>query len=312
MHQQHQLCVQRLPFVKEHCDNLNVQHAAFFSSKVWPTHVKVITVAFLNQPGTNFPRTTARETTQKAAKDGLKIDPLYATVDAILDIRKAVQTIIETRIAPLIGVRLAFLPEDRKHTAMVRIAFNPFKGSWSYVGTDAKSVSPNEPTLNFAWFDVATVLHEFCHALGMVHEHQNVRNGIVWDDERVYEWAEDTHGWTRDRTYRNIIRKYQKSQINASEFDSKSIMLYYFPRSLTLNTDDPECRQNFRLSRGDVDFITQIYPGGLITPDSFFADSYGEEFHRQSLAYRHKTPSCFLCPTSSSSKRVSNSTPTAF
>jgi len=62
-----------------------------------------------------------------------------------------------------------------------RIAFRGGDGSWSAVGTDAKQRPATDPTMNFGWFDDSTdgaeiqrtTLHEFGHALGMIHEHQS-------------------------------------------------------------------------------------------------------------------------------------------
>lgn len=66
--------------------------------------------------------------------------------------------------------------------AEIRISFMKGKGSWSRVGTDALNVTDqNEPTMNFGWFDATTspiefsrtVIHEFGHCLGCIHEHQS-------------------------------------------------------------------------------------------------------------------------------------------
>ena len=50
---------------------------------------------------------------------------------------------------------------------------------WSKVGTDANSVPPNQPTMNFTFgenypldFQRYLVIHEFGHVLGLQHEHQ--------------------------------------------------------------------------------------------------------------------------------------------
>ncbi|MGH2413121.1 MAG: M12 family metallopeptidase, partial [Microcystaceae cyanobacterium] len=56
--------------------------------------------------------------------------------------------------------------------AEIRIAFAD-DGAWSYIGTDAKSIHVSQPTMNFGWLDEAVVLHEFGHAIGLAHEHQN-------------------------------------------------------------------------------------------------------------------------------------------
>ena len=65
----------------------------------------------------------------------------------------------------------------------VRVAFEA-KGFWSYIGSDARNVSQDKPTINLQGlgekFDVRArraVLHEFGHVLGVLHEEQNPQAG---------------------------------------------------------------------------------------------------------------------------------------
>jgi len=70
--------------------------------------------------------------------------------------------------------------------ADIQIAFQPGAGSWSTVGTDANTVNPGEATMNLGWLDKNTpdkeysrvVKHEFGHAIGLIHEHENPADGI--------------------------------------------------------------------------------------------------------------------------------------
>jgi hypothetical protein len=62
----------------------------------------------------------------------------------------------------------------------IRISFK-YEGSWSVIGTTAKNIPKNQPTMNFGWLTAGVsedearrvILHEFGHALGLIHEHQN-------------------------------------------------------------------------------------------------------------------------------------------
>ena len=67
--------------------------------------------------------------------------------------------------------------------AEIRISFKADPGSWSAVGRDALNTQyfpKHQPTMNFGWLDDNTddteysrvVRHEFGHALGCIHEHQ--------------------------------------------------------------------------------------------------------------------------------------------
>ena len=60
------------------------------------------------------------------------------------------------------------------------------QGSWSYLGTDATRVPKESFTMNLGFVDRSTVLHEFGHSLGLIHEHQSpFPGGFEWDRENV-------------------------------------------------------------------------------------------------------------------------------
>src|SRR5262245_51028582 len=62
--------------------------------------------------------------------------------------------------------------------ADIRIAFDPDDGAWSYIGTDCRAIPLDQPTMNLGFLDGGTAAHEFGHALGLAHEHQNPEGGI--------------------------------------------------------------------------------------------------------------------------------------
>lgn len=149
----------------------------------------------------------------------------------------------------------------------IRISFKADPGSWSYIGTDNLGIPKNEPTMNFGWLDDNTddkeynrvVVHEFGHALGCIHEHQNPRGGIKWNEAKVYQYfAGPPNYWSKQDTYSNVIEKYSINQLNASTFDKKSIMLYSFPGELIVG--GKPTLMNYTLSTRDRSFIKKMYP----------------------------------------------------
>ena len=150
--------------------------------------------------------------------------------------------------------------------AEIRISFKD-RGSWSYVGTDCLGVPKNQATMNFGWLKRDTsdeeysrvVTHEFGHALGCIHEHQNPATDIPWDKPKVYAYyAGPPNNWTKQQTDVNLFWKYGAEQTQFSEFDPNSIMLYPIPNEFTIG--DFEVGWNTGLSETDKSFIGSVYP----------------------------------------------------
>ncbi len=106
------------------------------------------------------------------------------------------------------------------------------------------------------------------------HEHQNPRGKpIQWNDQVVYKWAAETQGWDKETTKHNILEHYDITQINGSNFDPLSIMLYFFPPELTMNGQGT--KQNLRLSGEDVLWINKNYSTGAPqTAEQFYQKIY--------------------------------------
>ncbi len=159
------------------------------------------------------------------------------------------------------NIRFAFGDDPN---AQIRISFQR-EGSWSYLGTVALQIPKADPTMNFGWLtpDSAdteysrVVLHEFGHALGAFHEHQNPDVEIPWDREAVYaHYAR--HGWSRLQVDRNLLEAYSPAGVRNSRFDAQSIMLYAVDNALTIG--DWEVGWNAELSAMDKEFIATQYP----------------------------------------------------
>ena len=153
--------------------------------------------------------------------------------------------------------------------AEIRISFSG-RGSSSAVGTDALDEThfPKfKPTMNFGWLKSATadeeyervVLHEFGHALGLIHEHQNPDGKLEWKKDEVYSvYSGPPNYWSKEKIDRNILTRYSPAGVDQTHYDPDSIMLYMFPGFLFVSGEGT--KKNFKLSQMDKDFIAQQYP----------------------------------------------------
>jgi hypothetical protein len=151
--------------------------------------------------------------------------------------------------------------------AELRIGFRDVGYSWSTVGTDSLTRARTQPSMNYGWLKPTTpegeyrrvVLHEFGHALGMIHEHQNpaAQGQIPWDKPKVYAYYAK-QGWSTQDVDENIFQVYAADATNFTAFDPTSIMEYPVPDELT--TGSYAIGWNTELSENDKEFMRRQYP----------------------------------------------------
>jgi len=149
----------------------------------------------------------------------------------------------------------------------IRVSFVQNGSSWSVIGKQALRMGSNEATMNFGWLNDRTpeyefrrtILHEFGHALGLLHEHQNPSGGIPWDEAAVYSHYWTSQGWNQQTTYTNVIQKASRNATQFSNYDPRSIM--HYPVSASLTNGQYQVGINQDLSTTDKAYIRQVYPG---------------------------------------------------
>lgn len=145
--------------------------------------------------------------------------------------------------------------------AEIRITFDTNDGAWSTIGTDSRQVPNNQASMNLGFLDGGTAGHEFGHAIGLAHEHSSPTGGIAWNEPVVLAaLAGPPNYWDEETARHNVFYKYSFAQINGTEFDPDSIMLYAFPAEWTKN--GVATHANDILSALDRQFIAgaKMYP----------------------------------------------------
>lgn len=159
----------------------------------------------------------------------------------------------------------------------IKIDFINFNGWWSAYGIISRQ---RDPSMNLQFFGVdtpvfangqpvpeaemrRTILHEFGHALGMMHEHQSPAAGcdqeIDW--QAAYAMGKGM-GWDREQVHAQMRAFTEIAEFNMTQVDRKSIMHYSLPPNLFRAGAGSKCwvPENNDLSEQDRRFIAAIYP----------------------------------------------------
>ncbi len=157
-----------------------------------------------------------------------------------------------------------FVPAESAEDAMIRVMPSSNQSA-SMIGKQALSAPNGSPTMwlfereTYSVRDKAVVLHEFGHALGFVHEHQNPKNQIPWDIEGTYAYfSKPPNNWGRSSVDRNFLTKSEFYPCSR-EFDPESIMMFSIAAEMT--TDGTAYGASaLALSESDKVCASEMYP----------------------------------------------------
>jgi hypothetical protein len=206
---------------------------------------------------------------QQAVERGLTWDPGQTIRIAFLSGDPIVQKHIKAsavKWTSIINLKFQFV--DDPSTAAVRIGIDLNGKSESQIGKVALQIDSSKETMHFGWLTAASsqadydsvVLHEFGHALGMLHEHQIPSSTIVWNTAFVYEYCKTKWGWSQADVDHNIFEKYTPEMAIFTRMDPNSIMMYSFPTEWSANTPPISTPWNYQLSPADKEFMAIRYP----------------------------------------------------
>ncbi len=159
----------------------------------------------------------------------------------------------------------------------IKVDFIDNKGWWSAYGTTSRQ---RDPSMNLQFFGTDTprytngqpapelelrriILHEFGHALGMMHEHQSPNaecdSEINWD--AAYQMGVKM-GWDKEMVHAQMRQLTNLEEFNMTTVDRKSIMHYSLAPELFKLGRNSRCwvPDNNDLSEQDRKFMASVYP----------------------------------------------------
>ncbi|MFC5067563.1 M12 family metallopeptidase [Flaviflagellibacter deserti] len=208
------------------------------------------------------PRGTANFQKRWRRNDGMtpggrKITLSVHFINGDASLHRNVQRYSNNWLSGALGTKLQFKFGVRQSQSQIAIHFGP-GGNKSLVGRESANVAPHSATMNLESQDERAVTHEFGHALGLSHEHQNPSVPIVWNKPAVIrDMARE--GWSRRDCEENIFNKFGRDYecVRSGAFDVRSVMLYPIPSHWTLNGFSSTL--NSRISPNDRDCVVGLY-----------------------------------------------------
>jgi len=185
-------------------------------------------------------------------------------MDGDASVQQRVADVAGRWVAPgMANLQLVF---QESNDSLIRISFKE-RGSWSVLGTGCENVTDlSKPTMNYGWLTPEStdedlqrvVLHEFGHALGLIHEHQNPAGGIQWNrDAVIRDLSGPPNAGDLEKIEHNMFKPVAAGEANSTTVDPDSIMMYPLPAKWTL--DGFSAGLNSDLSERDKDFIRAQY-----------------------------------------------------
>lgn len=153
---------------------------------------------------------------------------------------------------------------------LIRVAFDPRDGHYSYLGVDAKLIRPGAKTMNLAlslsspeseWLRVGP--HEFLHALGAPHEHARPEIVARLDPDGCYAYFR-RYGWSRETVNQQVLTPLDPRTLTGTPASVVSAMAYQFPAECV--RDRQPIPGGTRPTADDLAFLARLYPGQVQPP----------------------------------------------
>jgi serralysin len=149
--------------------------------------------------------------------------------------------------------------------ADVRVSFAG-RGHWSLLGNDAENAPASRATMNLQISNSTSddevsrvTLHEFGHALGLMHEHRQPGNPIQWDKPVVRKWYQaPPNKWSLSEIEEQVFKPYNSATTVSNGYHPDSIM--HYPVLPGWTTNGFTVGWNKTLVDSDKEFVRKWYP----------------------------------------------------
>ena len=180
--------------------------------------------------------------------------------NASLDQIDQVKQILQTFAFPFINMNFSFVDETvvKPNIRIILSASNQFSGGITI------GIGEEFPISHIYLFNQGTILHEFGHALGRFHEHQNPdpSNPLVFIKDQVYAYYKQQMGWDAATVDNQILNKLPIDLVSTLPFDIYSIMNYDIPSNLT--TNGISTHRGIEYSDGDKQWYAMMYGDTIV------------------------------------------------
>lgn len=170
--------------------------------------------------------------------------------------KQQVQNVLQKYAFPYINLQFKFVGQEvaKPNYRIILGESNKFSGGVTIgIGTEYSIT-------NIYDINQGTILHEFGHALGRFHEHQNpdTSNPLKFISDRVYTYYREKMGWDKSTVDEQILQKLPIELVSILPFDLDSIMNYNIPSNL--NQDGVSTHRGNEYSKGDKEWFKLVYP----------------------------------------------------
>lgn len=150
---------------------------------------------------------------------------VYLAFDGDVEKSKQILDILKKHAFPYINLNFQI---GRYNDSTVTIKTAHSASPTAIISGNTTGIGTKAPIVTIYRFTQGVILHEFGHAMGMFHEHQNPapNNPIKWNKDEVYAHYVTKQNWKKEAVDAQILNRRDKAKSLYNTWDKNSIMNY--------------------------------------------------------------------------------------